>query len=203
MERLIIVSALILIGTISVYSQSLKDISSNDKLVIADSSDYVFSFRVKPVYTSVQNSKSASYYGDGFGVTFSVQYDIGKMFSAFFDVNTSSIKYTEKVKEQYPPVYIDKGNQSSNMVVAGVKLYAMKPQYPMYLKAGIGILVKHVIPPVLNFGIGYEYKLSRTFNLFFEGEADYYSGFMEAPSMTYLSVGIGASIYIGNFEGKW
>jgi len=206
MKRLSILLTIFIIAVSSVHSQSLKDISSNERLIRKDTIDYVFSFRLKPVYTSVQNSRNSSYYDNGFGVTFSLQYDIGKMFSVFFDVNTSSIKYTEKVKEQYPPVFIDKGYNSSNMVVAGVKMYAMKPQYPVYIKAGIGFLSRTngtSIPPLLNFGIGYEYKLSKVFNVFMEGEADYRSGSISGSSSTDLSIGIGASMYIGNLEGKW
>jgi len=129
-----------------------------------------------------------------------LQYDLGKV-SLFFDVNTSQIKYIEKVKEHYPPVYIDKGFRTSNIVLIGAKLYA--PRFPAYLKAGVGFLAENPIPPVLDFGIGYEYKLSKTFNLFLEGEAVYYGGIMEAPARTFLSVGIGTSIYIGNLYNKW
>jgi len=204
MKKLILVFAIFLITVTVAQPQSLKDISSNEKIINTDTSDYVFSFRLKPVYTSVQNSTGSTYHDNGFGFTFSLQYDFGKLVSMFFDVNTSSFRYHEiKFNEQGLPFHIDKGYQTSNMILLGTKFYPMRPQYPVYLKVGIGLLLEKMIPPVLNFGIGYEYKLSKTFNLFIEGEADHYSGFMEAPAGTYLSVGIGTSIYIGNLYGKW
>lgn len=208
MKHLLITFIIFLIGVTSVQSQSLKNISGGKDFSLADTNDNYVSFRLKPVYTSVQRSSGWEYFEKGFGLTFTFQFDLGKRISSFIDFNYSSIDYFNNNKEHLnPPVYV-KEYKPSFMLVGGVKYYPVKSIVPVYLKGGLGILAREnggPFPPLLNLGLGCEYKLSKVVNLFVESEADYYAGISIAKSLkssTDLSIGAGISIYYEYFFEK-
>jgi len=114
MNKLILLLIAIFICISSVHSQSLKSISGNKNLVRTETDDNYVSFRLKPVFTSVQRSSGREYFEKGYGVTFTFQFDLGKRISSFLDFNYSSIKYFNNNKDHLnPPVYINETNLPS------------------------------------------------------------------------------------------
>lgn len=205
MRRLIITIAIIFLTASTVLSQSLifpSNINPSNSLKQEDSK---LSCRIKPVYTSVQRTTGWEYFTKGFGATFTIQFDLGKMVSTFIDFNYSSIKYFNNNKDHLtPPVYINE-NKPSFMFAGGAKLYPVKSIVPFYIKGGLGILAREnggPFPPILDLGLGCEYKLSEILNIFIESEADYYPGFFKSPESTDLSIGLGVSIYYQHFFDK-
>jgi len=204
MKKLIITVILIFITIVSAYNQTLNSISSNKISILKDSNDSRISFRIKPVYTFVQRTSGWEYFTNGFGATFTIQFDLGKMVSTFIDFNYSSIEYFNNNKDHLtPPVYIHE-NKPSFMFVGGAKFYPFKSTVPAYIKGGLGILARQnggPFPPLLNLGIGCEYKISEIFNVFVETEADYYSGInvSKLNQSTDLSIGLGVSVYYQHF----
>lgn len=201
MKKLIITIAAFFIAISIAQSQSLKDISSDKFLLSIDKNDSKISFRIKPVYTSVQKTAYWEYFTKGFGATFTMQYDIGKMVSTFLDFNYSSIEYFNSNYHLTPPVFIHE-NRPSFMFVAGAKLYPIKSIIPAYIKGGLGIIARQnsgSFPPILNIGLGFEYKISEVINVFTESEADYFAGWLDADETTDISIGIGVSLYYEHF----
>jgi hypothetical protein len=203
--KLLIILAIFFISFSTAYPQSLKSISGNKNLVLTETDDNYVSFRLKPVYTSVQRSSGREYFEKGYGFTFTFQFDLGKRISSFLDFNYSSIKYFNNNKDHLdPPVYIQE-NKPSFMFIGGVKYYPVKSIIPVYIKGGLGILAREnggPFPPLLVLGLGCEYKLSKVINLFAESEADYYAGWISVNDATDLSIGAGISIYYEYFFDK-
>lgn len=201
MKKLIFVFVIFLVTISIANSQSLKNFSGNKNFKSTEANDNYVSFRLKPVYTSVQRTTGWEYFEKGFGLTFTFQFDLGKRISSFIDFNYSSIKYYNNNKDHLtPPVYINE-YKPSFMFIGGVKNYPVKSIVPAYLKGGIGILAREnggPFPPLLNLGLGCEYKISKVVNVFIESEADYYPGLSMvngSKSSTDLSIGAGISIY--------
>ncbi len=208
MKNLLILFVILLIAVTSAQSQSLKNISGEKDFSLTEANDNYVSFRLKPVYTSVQRTSGWEYFEKGFGLTFTFQFDLGKRFSSFIDFNYSSIEYFNNNKDHLsPPVYVNE-YKPSFMFIGGVKYYPVKSIVPVYLKGGLGILAREnggPFPPLINLGLGCEYKLSKVVNIFVESEADYYAGISTSKSnksSTDLSIGAGISIYYEYFFDK-
>jgi len=207
-KEIIIALTIFLLAISSVQSQSLKSVSGNENFVSTEANDNYVSFRLKPVYTSVQRTSGWEYFEKGFGLTFTFQFDLGKRISSFIDFNYSSIEYFNNNKDHLsPPVYVNE-YKPSFMFIGGVRYYPVKSIVPVYLKGGLGILAREngvPFPPLLNLGLGCEYKLSKVVNVFVESEADYYAGISTSKSnksSTDLSIGAGISIYYEYFFDK-
>lgn len=204
MKKFIITIVIIFITISIVQSQTLNNLSKCNKYESDVKHNSNVSLRLSTVYTNVfEGNNNLSYYDDGFGLTLSLQIDLGKLVSLYGDINYSYLKYTNNNKEHsVPPGYFS-GQKPSVMFILGTKFYPVRPISLTYIKTGIGILSREDVvsyPPIFNIGIGYEYKLSRIFNIIIESNANYYAGAFGSypgkyPKTFDLSIGVGTSIY--------
>lgn len=201
MKKLIITLALIFIGLSVAYPQSLKRIENTTNLKYVENVYNTVSFRLKPVFTSIKSKSGLENFDNGFGFTSSLQFDLGRMISIFGEINISWFRYVNNNKNHRSPPEYFSGIITSEMINVGTKFYPYKSNVSPYIKAGFGLLVRNskvAFPPLLNVGIGFEYKLSRIFNLFSELEINYQKDY-PVTGTTDLSFGIGTSLYFENF----